>query len=79
MPSDADNGSESHLNKLTVLSRLQAIRHCGDTPYVVISIRSPGDSIPKLQADPFRIARINLAIYDTTPEWEAASREPVPR
>jgi predicted protein tyrosine phosphatase len=49
-----------------------------DTPYVVISIRSPGDSIPKLRFDPFRVARINLAFWDTTPKWEANLDEPVP-
>jgi predicted protein tyrosine phosphatase len=77
MSPDAGSGAKS-IHKLVVLSRLQAIRHRGDAPYVVISIRSPGESIPKLQIDPFRIARINLAIYDTLPEWEALSREPVP-
>jgi predicted protein tyrosine phosphatase len=68
---------ESTLDKLAVLSRRQAVRYRGDVPYVVVSIRSPSESIPKLQADPLRAARINLAIYDTTPEWEAVSSEPV--
>jgi predicted protein tyrosine phosphatase len=63
--------------RLTVFSRVQATRYRGDAPYIVISIRSPGASIPKLKPDPFRIARINLAIYDTTPEWEALSSNPV--
>ena len=48
-----------------------------ESPYVVISIRSPGDSIPKLRFDPFRVARINLAFYDTTPKWEANLDDPV--
>jgi predicted protein tyrosine phosphatase len=63
--------------RLTALSRFQATRYCGNAPYIVISIRSPGDPIPKLKSDPFRISRINLAIYDTTPEWEALSSNPV--
>jgi predicted protein tyrosine phosphatase len=63
--------------RLTVFSRVQATKYRGDAPYIVISIRSPGESIPKLKPDPFRIARINLAIYDTTPEWEALSSSPV--
>jgi predicted protein tyrosine phosphatase len=65
------------MSNLIVLSRLEASRYRGNEPYVVISIRSPGDSVPKLLVDPFRIARINLAIYDTTPEWEAVSSTPV--
>ena len=69
--------AESCVRRLIVLSRPQAIRYRGDAPYVVISIRSPADSIPKLQRDRLRIARINLAIYDTTPEWEALSSNPV--
>jgi len=77
MSPDAGSCGSSN-DKLVVLSRRQAIHHSGDTPYVVISIRSPGESIPKLRADPFRIARINLAIHDTLPEWEAVSYQPVP-
>jgi predicted protein tyrosine phosphatase len=77
MSPDAGNGGNS-IHKLVVLSRRQAIHHRGDAPYVVISIRTPGESIPKLRVDPFRIARINLAIYDTLPEWEALSYQPVP-
>ena len=65
------------LFQLIVLSRRQAIRYWGDVPYVVVSIRSPRESIPKLRPDPLRIARINLAIYDTTPEWEELSSHPV--
>jgi predicted protein tyrosine phosphatase len=72
------NRSKSILNDLIVLSRRQAVQYRGDAPYVVVSIRSPGDSIPRLQVDPYRIARINLAIHDTTPEWEAISHDPVP-
>jgi predicted protein tyrosine phosphatase len=45
---------------------------------VVISIRSPGDSLPKLRFDPFRVARINVAFWDTTPKWEANVDNPVP-
>ena len=74
---DAGSGAQS-MQELVVLSRLQIIRYRGDAPYVVVSIRSPGESIPKLQADLFRVTRINLAIYDTLPEWEALSYGPVP-
>lgn len=65
-------------SRIIVLSRLAAIRFQHREPYVVISIRSPGDSIPKLRFDPFRIARINFAFYDTTPEWEVNAEDPVP-
>jgi predicted protein tyrosine phosphatase len=77
MSPDAGTGDNS-IHNLVVLSRRQAVQHRGDAPYVVISIRSPGDSIPKLRVDPFRIARINLALHDTLPEWEARSHQPVP-
>jgi predicted protein tyrosine phosphatase len=69
--------TDLRMSRLLVLSRLEASRYRGDAPYVVISIRSPGKAIPKLRPDRFRMARINLAIYDTTPEWEALSSEPV--
>jgi predicted protein tyrosine phosphatase len=65
------------MSRLLVLSRREVTRYRGDAPYVVISIPSPGASVPKLRADPLRIARINLAFYDTTPEWEAGSSTPL--
>ena len=63
--------------RLIVLSRRQAVRYLGDAPYVVVSIRSPRESIPRLRPDPLRLARINFTIYDTTPEWEELSLDPV--
>jgi predicted protein tyrosine phosphatase len=65
-------------SRIIVLSRRAAVRFRQESPYVVVSIRSPGDTVPKLRSDPFRIARINLAFYDTTPEWEARLTDPVP-
>jgi hypothetical protein len=65
------------MSKLLVLSRREATRYRGAAPYVVISIRSPGEPVPRLRADPLRMARINIAIYDTTPEWEAVGSNPV--
>jgi predicted protein tyrosine phosphatase len=53
------------------------VRFRHDAPYIVLSIRSPGDSIPRLRPDPQRVARINLAFHDTTPEWEERSLEPL--
>src|ERR1022692_4512732 len=64
-------------SRIIVLSRLAAIRFRHNAPYVVVSIRSPHDSIPKLRFDQHRIARINLAFHDTTPEWEERSLEPL--
>jgi predicted protein tyrosine phosphatase len=68
---------ESILSRLTVLSRSQATRYRGEVPYVVVSIRSPGHAIARLKTDPLRVARINLAFYDTTPEWEVLCSDPV--
>ena len=76
-PRSTDDRGKSSPSKLTVLSRSEVIKYRGDAPYVVISIRSPGHSIPRLQTDPLRIARMNLAMYDTTPEWEALSSDRV--
>jgi predicted protein tyrosine phosphatase len=61
------------LSRIIVLSRLAAVRFRHNADYVVISIRSPGDAIPKLRFDPHRIARINLAFHDTMPELEERS------
>jgi predicted protein tyrosine phosphatase len=68
---------DSIVGKIIVLSQRQVCGYHGDAPYVVISIRSPGRSIPKLRFDPLRRARINFALHDTIPEWEALSSEPV--
>lgn len=54
---------------MLVLSRLNATRYRGREPYVVISIRSPGESLPKLRDDPFRVARLNLIFDDWAPSW----------
>jgi predicted protein tyrosine phosphatase len=62
---------------LLVMSRRQALRFRGSAPYVVISIRSPGAPIARLRADPMRVARINLAFYDTTPEFEERCSDPI--
>lgn len=59
------------------ISRAAAGRFHGRRPYVVISIRTPGESIAKLRSDPNRVARINAEFHDTTPEWERANPEPV--
>lgn len=64
--------------RLVVLSRFQVTRYLGEAPYVVVSIRSPRDPIARLKSDPLRVARINLAFCDTTPEWEQANSEPLP-
>jgi predicted protein tyrosine phosphatase len=76
-PRSSQPRGESILSRLTVLSRVQATRYRGEVPYVVVSIRSPGHPIARLKPDPLRVARINLAFYDTTPEWEELSSDPV--
>ena len=53
------------------MSRVNATRYRGRDPYIVISIRSPRESVPKLREDPFRVARMNLAFDDWAPEWAA--------
>jgi len=49
----------------------------GTEPYAVISIRSSDQPVLKLRPDALRLARINLAFYDTTPEWEKRLEAPV--
>ena len=55
--------------RIIVLSRLHARGFRGGEPYVVISIRSPGDSALALRPDPLRRARMNLVFIDGAPEW----------
>jgi predicted protein tyrosine phosphatase len=57
--------------KLIVLSLHEMRGFRSSEPYVVISIRSPGDRILHLRPDALRLARINLDFWDTTPAWEA--------
>ena len=57
------------VDEIRVLSRANATRYRGRAPYVVISIRSPGESPPKLRDDPFRVARLNLIFDDWAPSW----------
>ena len=55
--------------RIIVLSRLQVRNFRCREPYVVVSIRSPGDPPVKLKPDAMRKARINLDCIDGAPEW----------